>query len=116
MTALPIPVSARPTTITELQALLDSFVEHYNHERPHRSLPNRCAPADAYGRRPKATASKRGDSHDWVRHDVVDKGGRITLRVNGRMHHIGLGAEHRGCPRRHPRARPRRPRRPQHQR
>jgi transposase InsO family protein len=86
----------RPTTITELQALLDAFVEHYNHERPHRSLPNRCTPADAYRRRPKATASNRGDSHDRVRHDTVDKSGRITLRVNGRMHHIGLGTEHRG--------------------
>jgi predicted ribosomally synthesized peptide with SipW-like signal peptide len=32
-----------------------------------------------------------GDTHDRVRHDIIDKGGRITLRVNGRMHHIGLG-------------------------
>jgi transposase InsO family protein len=86
----------RPTTIAELQTLLDTFVAHYNHERPHRSLPNRCTPADAYRRRPKATASNRGDSHDRVRHDIVDKSGRITLRVNGRMHHIGLGTEHRG--------------------
>jgi transposase InsO family protein len=86
----------RPTTITELQALLDTFAEHYNHERPHRSLPKHCTPGDAYRRRPKATPSKRGDSHDRVRHDTVDKSGRITLRVNGRMHHIGLGTEHRG--------------------
>jgi transposase InsO family protein len=85
----------RPTTIAQLQALLEAFVAHYNHERPHRSLPNQCTPADAYGRRPKATASQRNDVHDRVRHDIVDKGGRITLRVNGRMHHIGLGAEHR---------------------
>lgn len=84
----------RPTTITELQALLDAFVEHYNHERPHRSLPNRCTPADAYTRRPKATASNPHDSHDRVRHDIIDKAGRVTLRVNGRMHHIGLGTEH----------------------
>jgi hypothetical protein len=27
----------------------------------------------------------------------VDKGGRITLRVNGRMHHIGLGTSHSGA-------------------
>lgn len=85
----------RPITITELQTLLDTFVAHYNHERPHRSLPDRCTPADAYGRRPKATASTRHDSHDRVRHDIIDKSGRITLRVNGRMHHIGLGTEHR---------------------
>jgi transposase InsO family protein len=87
----------QPGTIGELQALLDVFAAHYNHERPHRSLPERCTPADAYQRRPKATAGDRGDdTHDRVRHDVIDKSGRITLRVNGRMHHIGLGAEHRG--------------------
>ena len=86
---------ARPATIAQLQALLDNFVAHYNHERPHRSLPDRCTPADAYERRPKATASERDDVHDRVRHDIVDNTGKITLRVNGRMHHIGLGAEHR---------------------
>ena len=87
----------QPETISELQALLEVFAAHYNHERPHRSLPERCTPADAYQRRPKATAGDRGDdTHDRVRHDVVDKSGKITLRVNGRMHHIGLGAEHRG--------------------
>lgn len=86
----------QPTTIVELQALLEDFVEHYNHERPHRSLPERCTPADAYRRRPKATAGHRDDSHDRVRHDVIDKSGKFSLRVNGRMHHIGVGAEHRG--------------------
>ncbi len=86
-----------PVTLGQLQALLDLFAAHYNHERPHRSLPDQCTPADAYQRRPKATASDRGDdTHDRVRRDVIDKGGRITLRVNGRMHHIGLGVQHRG--------------------
>ena len=89
-------VANQPTTISELQALLDVFAAHYNNERPHRSLPERCTPADAYHRRPKATASHRDDTHDRVRHDTVDKSGTVTLRVNGRMHHIGLGAEHRG--------------------
>jgi transposase InsO family protein len=86
----------QPSTITELQSLLEVFAEHYNHQRPHRSLPDRCTPADAYHRRPKATAGHRDEPHDRVRHDVVDKTGKITLRVNGGMHHIGLGAEHRG--------------------
>jgi transposase InsO family protein len=86
----------QPSTISELQALLEIFADHYNHERPHRSLPERCTPADAYHRRPKASAGHRGDSHDRVRHDTVDKSGKVSLRVNGRMHHIGLGAEHRG--------------------
>jgi len=89
----------QPDTIVGLQALLDCFAVHYNHERPHRSLPERCTPADAYQRRPKATAGDRdGDTHNRVRHDVIDSHGKITLRVNGRMHHIGLGAEHRGTP------------------
>jgi transposase InsO family protein len=87
----------QPVTLGQLQALLDLFAAHYNDERPHRSLPEQCTPADAYQRRPKATASDRGDdTHDRVRRDVIDKGGRITLRVNGRMHHIGLGVQHRG--------------------
>ena len=86
----------QPSTISELQALLGVFVDHYNHDRPHRSLPERCTPADAYHRRPKASAGHLEDHHDRVRHDIVDNNGKITLRVNGRMHHIGLGAEHRG--------------------
>ena len=81
----------QPATIGQLQARLDTFVAHYNQERPHRSLPGQSTPADAYGTRPKATTGERHDTHDRVRHDVVDKGGRITLRIAGRMHHIGLG-------------------------
>jgi transposase InsO family protein len=84
-------------TIAELQALLEVFAAHYNEQRPHRSLPERCTPTVAYHRRPKATPGDRGgDVHDRVRHDVIDKAGRITLRVEGRMHHIGLGASLRG--------------------
>lgn len=87
----------RPETIAELQTLLEVFADHYNHDRPHRSLPERCTPADAYHRRPKATPGDRGDdSHARVRHDTVDNSGKVTLRVDGHMHHIGLGAEHRG--------------------
>ena len=45
----------QPTTIEELQALIDTFVETYNHHRPHRSLPHRATPATIYTSRPKAT-------------------------------------------------------------
>jgi transposase InsO family protein len=86
----------RPTTIMELQGLLDAFTEHYNLERPHRSLAGHCTPSVAYNARPKATASHRSDSHDRLRHDVVDKSGRITLRISGRLHHIGVGQAFRG--------------------
>ncbi|MCA1823737.1 MAG: IS481 family transposase [Frankia sp.] len=84
---------AQPATIAELQTLLDAFVEEYNHRRPHRSLPHRATPATAYTTRPKATPSSErgGDTHDRVRHDKVDKAGSVTLRVAGRLRHIGVG-------------------------
>ncbi|MEY2431067.1 MAG: hypothetical protein QOC92_792 [Acidimicrobiaceae bacterium] len=31
-----------------------------------------------------------------VRHDRIDKAGRVTLRHNGRLHHIGIGNPYRG--------------------
>jgi transposase InsO family protein len=89
LTAQPL----QPATIRQLQALLDTFVEQYNTTRPHRSLPHRATPATIYTTRPKATPSKhRGtDTHDRVRHDKIDKAGSVTLRVAGRLRHIGVG-------------------------
>ena len=85
----------QPSTLAELQALLDAFVEEYNHRRPHRSLPHRCTPATAYTARPKATPGDRsGDTHDRVRRDRVDKAGKITLRYHGRLYSIGIGRTH----------------------
>jgi transposase InsO family protein len=37
----------QPAGLDELQALLDTFVQIYNHARPHRSLPHRATPADS---------------------------------------------------------------------
>jgi len=31
-----------------------------------------------------------------VRHDTVDPSGKVTLRYDSRLHHIGLGKSHRG--------------------
>ncbi|MGB8652063.1 MAG: hypothetical protein WCD35_15535, partial [Mycobacteriales bacterium] len=61
--------------------------------RPHRSLPHSATPATAYTARPKATppGQHRTDTHDRVREDKIDKDGKLTLRVNGRLHHIGMG-------------------------
>jgi transposase InsO family protein len=85
----------QPTTINQLQALLDVFVELYNHHRPHRSLPHRSTPATAYTTRPKATPGHHTTNpHYRVRHDRVDEGGSVSLRVNGRLHHIGIGRTH----------------------
>jgi transposase InsO family protein len=85
----------QPATIAELQALLDTFVDIYNNQRPHRSLPGRATPATAYQLRPKARPGDRTDDTHWrVRQDRLDKTGRVTLRHDGRLHHIGLGLEH----------------------
>ena len=79
------------TTIVELQHQLDAFVDIYNHHRPHRSLPHRCTPAVAYQSRPKAgPGNDHHDSEFRVRHDRIQSG-NVSLRVNGHMHHIGLG-------------------------
>jgi transposase InsO family protein len=85
----------QPTTIADLQALLDTFVGQYNQHRPHRSLPHRATPATVYTSRPKATPGDRhDDTHHRVRHDRVDTAGKITLRHNGRLYSIGIGRTH----------------------
>jgi transposase InsO family protein len=85
----------QPTTLTELQTLLDAFVNEYNHRRPHRSLPHRATPATTYQARPKAGPGDRtSDAHDRVRTDRVDTGGKITLRYGGVLYSIGIGRTH----------------------
>ena len=86
----------QPTTLEPLQALLEEFTTAYNQHRPHRSLPHRATPAIAYTTRPKATpgTDRAGDTHDRVRFDRIDNVGTVTLRVNGRLHHIGIGRTH----------------------
>jgi transposase InsO family protein len=86
----------QPASLEALQALCDRFVEIYNHQRPHRALGT--VPAVAYAARPKATPTTRTDSHYRVRRDRVDKAGRVTLRYNGRLHHIGIGRAHARTP------------------
>src|SRR4051794_20208733 len=87
----------QPTTIDDLQALLDAFVEEYNDHRPHRSLEHRATPATIYTSRPKATPNtgdRDDDIHDRVREDKVDKSGKVTLRHQGRLYSIGVGRTH----------------------
>jgi transposase InsO family protein len=86
----------RATTITELQTQLDTFMHIYNHRRPHRSLPHQATPATAYTARPKADPANRTDTHNRVRRDRIDQAGVITLRVAGRLHHIGVGRTYTG--------------------
>ena len=85
----------QPPTVAALQTLLDRFADAYNHHRPHRSLPHQATPAAIYHSRPKASPGDRtGDTHDRVRHDRVDKSGKITLRYQGRLYSIGIGRTH----------------------
>ncbi|HEX9712293.1 MAG TPA: integrase core domain-containing protein [Actinomycetota bacterium] len=86
------------TSIPVLQRQLDGFVAYYNDVRPHRAL-GRSTPRSAYDARDKAraTAAKITIANDTrVRHDRVDKGGKITLRYRSRLHHIGIGHDHKG--------------------
>lgn len=86
------------STIGELQDQLDRFGVYYNEVRPHRAI-GRRTPAEAFAARPKATP--RGmrlevAPHVRVRRDKVDIVGRITLRHDSRLHHIGLGRRFTG--------------------
>jgi transposase InsO family protein len=87
---------AQPATTAELDALLAAFADEYNQRRPHRSLPHRATPATVYASLPKAApgADRTRDTHDRLRHDIVDRSGCVTLRHNGKLHHIGIGRTH----------------------
>jgi transposase InsO family protein len=86
----------RAATLAGLQTQLNTFVEAYNHDRPHRSLPHQATPATAYTARPKADPANRTDTHNRVRRDRIDQAGVITLRIAGRLHHIGVGRTYTG--------------------
>jgi hypothetical protein len=91
--------AAQPATLTELQSLPGAFAVIYNTRRPHRSLPHRATPATAYQARPKALPGDRtADTHHRVRTDRTDPAGKLTLRVNGKLHHIGTGTENARTP------------------
>ena len=89
----------QPQTVAELQALCDTFIAYYNNSRPHRSL-NRRTPLAAYQARPKAVPqiSTEAEPQPRVRRDVVDTSGKLSLRHNGRLHHIGAGRTHARTP------------------
>jgi transposase InsO family protein len=86
----------QPATITDLQTLLDVFVEIYNTQRPHRSLPHQATPAAIYFALPKALPanSRDPDTHVRIRHDRIDDSGVITVRHAGKLHHIGVSRTH----------------------
>jgi len=87
-------------TVAELQTQLDTFVEYYNHHRPHRGI-GRRTPATAWAARPRATPTRQGihiSEQFRVRKDRVDKDGKLTVRHGSRLHHIGIGHRWAGTP------------------
>jgi transposase InsO family protein len=87
-----------PATVAELQTQLESFRNYYNTQRPHRSLNNRT-PATAYAARPTAVpAGSNLNEHNRIRHDIIDSNGKLTLRHNGKLHHLGIGRTHARTP------------------
>jgi transposase InsO family protein len=86
------------TNLEQLQAQLDDFRGYYNTVRPHRAV-DRRTPAQAWTARPRAIPSRQGirvSEHFRVRRDRVDKDGKLTIRHNSRLHHIGIGSTWRG--------------------
>jgi transposase InsO family protein len=90
-------LAAKPaaTTLPELQHQLNDFRTHYNEHRPHRSN-DRTTPGTAYRATPKALPSAAREGHFRLRYDHVGDNGKMSLRRAGRMHHLGIGVEHRG--------------------
>jgi len=84
-----------PTTLADLQHLLDEFRDHYNEHRPHRAN-DRRTPGDTYRATPKALPAGGRDGHYRIRYDKVDKDGKLSLRRAGKMHHVGVGRHHIG--------------------
>ncbi|MGZ7010960.1 MAG: IS481 family transposase [Ilumatobacteraceae bacterium] len=86
-----------PPTIRALQHHLDNFVDYSNEQRPHRAI-GRRTPLAAFNARTKAHPRLPAITIDGyrLRHDKIDRNGKITIRSKGRLHHIGLGRRHAG--------------------
>lgn len=85
------------STLDELQAQIDRFVHIYNEERPHTA--RGCPPMQAWRELDKATVELDGQAllaHTKVRRDRIDKTGCFTLRYRSKLHHVGIGRQHRG--------------------
>lgn len=88
----------RAGSIPELQRQVDRFVTYYNEVRPHRAV-GRRTPLRAWEARDKARPCRppiERLKNVRVRQDRIDKGGMVTLRHAGRLHHIGVGRDHSG--------------------
>lgn len=84
-------------TKKQLQRQLDDFVTYHNEVRPHRAI-GRRRPIEAFGAREKAhPIGAMIDTVGYrVRHDKIDRSGRVTLRYKGKLHHVGVGNAYAG--------------------
>ena len=95
-------VAARPTRPARHHRRAPGAARHasstiYNHHRPHRSLPHRATPATAYAARPKATPRHRPQPATPTTASATTASttpASVTLRLDGRLHHIGIGRTH----------------------
>jgi hypothetical protein len=75
--------------------LPDAFAVICSTRRTHKPLPHQATPATLYQARPKAAPGDRTTgTHDRVRTGCTGPAGKLTLRVNGKLHHTGTGSEH----------------------
>ena len=84
-------------SLQALQLQIDRFVTYYNEERPHRAL-GRLTPREVFDAKLKARPQAKIETHFRIRHDKVDKGGKLSSRYESRLLHIGMGARHKGQP------------------
>jgi len=84
-------------SLEALQRQLDRFARYYNEQRPHRAL-GRLTPREVYDAKVKARPSAKVETHFRIRHDKVDRHGKLSLRYDSRLLHIGVGARHKGLP------------------
>ncbi|GAA1152046.1 DDE-type integrase/transposase/recombinase [Nesterenkonia lutea] len=91
-------ITARPAaaSITELNQLLGDFTRIYNTERIHSA--RRATPYAAYIGRPKDSPAPLPEDTTRYLQDRVDKFGKLSIRYDGRMRHIGIGRTHAGTP------------------
>lgn len=68
-----------PATITELQQLIDDFVDTYNNDRPHRAI-DRRTPTDVFNTSPKIGPDAYSALDETtIHHNTVDRSGRVEI-------------------------------------
>jgi transposase InsO family protein len=82
-------------SLAELEFQLARFRREYNERRPHRAL-GRRTPAEVWAAKVKATPAGAASTHFRIRRDTVDRHGKLTLRYESKLLHLGVGARHKG--------------------